>query len=215
MSRESGQPRTRCRLPCTIRAGRGRAHARVLDVSSGGLCFVASVCFRLYARVQVEIVVPRGEPVAVEGVVRHRRPFRQPSSGRRGWATGLALATAGPDFLALTSPGAMAESSDGELVALALQRASRTGALDPALEEQLGVARNRAPGDEPREAHRTSPDLLVAEQSLYRVRLKAVGSSRTRTLTLRAASESAVCEAVLRDLPGDWQVLGVEADPID
>jgi hypothetical protein len=136
--------------------------------------------------VHVEIVVPRRGPVAVEGEVRHRRPFRQPSSGRRGWATGLAIATPGPDFLALTSPGALAESSDGERVVEALQR-----------------------------ARRISPDPLVAEQSLYRVRLKAAGSTRTRTLTLRAVSESAVCEAVLRDLAGDWEVLGVEVDPID
>jgi hypothetical protein len=170
----------------------------VLDVSSGGLCFVAPVCFRIHARVHVEIVVPRGGPVVVEGDVRHRRPFRQPSSGRRGWATGLALATAGPDFLALSSPGALPESSDGELVALALQRASAT-----------------APREATDLAHEISPDLLVEEQSLYRVRLKAVGSARTRTLALRAVSESAVCEAVLRDLSGDWEVLGVEVDPLD
>jgi hypothetical protein len=174
----------------------------VLDISSGGLCFVAPVCFRVHARVQVEIVVPRGGPVAVEGEVRHRRPFHQPSSGRRGWATGLALAKPGPDFLALTNPGALAESSDGEAVVEALQRASSTEAVDAALEE--------TPDAQP-----ISPDLLVAEQPLYRIRLKAVGSARTRTLTLRAVSESAVCEAVLRDLGGDWQVLGVEADPID
>jgi hypothetical protein len=61
----------------------------------------------------------------------------------------------------------------------------------------------------------SSPDLLVGEQPLYRVRVKAVGSARTRTLTLQAVSAKAVCEAVLRDLPGHWEVLGVEADPID
>ena len=215
MSRETGQPRTRCRLPCTIRAGRGRAHARVLDVSSGGLCFVAPVCFRLHARVKVEIVVPRGGPVAVEGDVRHRRPFHQPSSGRRGWATGLALAMVGPEFLALTTHGSLAESSDGKQLVASLQRASRAGALDAALEEGLDASRNPMPHETLGLAHQISPDQLVAEQSLYRVRLKAVGSARTRTLTLRAVSESAVCEAVLRDLTGDWEVLGVEADPID
>lgn len=215
MSRETGQPRTRCGLPCTIRAGRGRVHAHVVDVSSGGLCFVAPVCFRHHVRVQVEILVPRRGPVAVEGVVRHRRPVRQPTSGRRGWATGLALATVGPEFLALASHGALAESSDGERVVEALRRVSRTGALDAAVEERLGAARDRAPRDGSAPARRISPDLLVAEQTLYRVRLKAVGSARTRTLMLRAVSEAAVCEAVLRDLPGDWDVLGVEADPID
>jgi hypothetical protein len=191
MSRDTRPRRTRCRLPCIVRAGRGRARARVLDVSSGGLCFVAPVCFRENARVQVEIVVPRGKPVSVEGQVRHRRPYRQPSSGRRGWATGLAIATADPEFLALTSPGAVvADAGDDEGAVEMLQRDSA-----PALP--------------------IAPELLVAEQSLYRVRLKAIGSSRTRTLTLRAASEAAVCEAVLRDLPGDWEVLGVEVDPLD
>src|SRR5262249_43416953 len=158
------QPRTRCRLPCTIRAGRGRAQARVLDVSAGGLCFVAPVCFRINAHIQVEILVPRGGPVAVEGDVRHRRPFHQPSSGGRGWATGLALATAGPEFLALTTPGALLEANGCAPVVPVLQRACRKEALD---------ATPPAP-----------PDLLVAEQSLYRVRLKAVASARTRTLTL-------------------------------
>jgi hypothetical protein len=95
----------------------------------------------------------------------------------------------------------------------ALQRASRTGTLDPALEE--GLDASRTPHEALGLAREISPDLLVAEQSLYRVRLKAVGSARTRMLTLRAVSESAVCEAVLRDLTGDWEVLGVEADPID
>jgi len=171
----------------------------VLDVSSGGLCLVAPVCFRLNTRVQVEILVPRGGPVAVEGDVRHRRPFHQPSSGRRGWATGLALATMGPDFLVLTSPGALSESNGADPIAEALQRASR----------------KQAPGGAPDSTCGATPDLFVAEQSLYRVRLKAVGSARTRSLTLRAVSESAVCEAVLRDLPGDWEVLGVEVDPIE
>jgi hypothetical protein len=187
----------------------------VLDVSAGGLCFVAPVCFRLHARIQVEIFVPRGGPVAVEGDVRHRRPFHQPSSGRRGWATGLALATAGPDFLALSSPGALAESSTREPLVEALQRVCRANAVDAALEEALGGARNRTRMDAPGAAAGSSPDLLVTEQSLYRVRLKAVASARTRTLTLRAVSASAVCEAVLRDLPGDWEVLAVEVDPID
>jgi hypothetical protein len=187
MNRETREPRTRCRLPCTIRVGRGRARARVLDISSGGLCFIAPVCFRESARVHVEIVVPRRGVVAVEGEVRHRRPFRQPSSGRRGWATGLALATPGPEYLALTSPGALAESSAPAVVE-SLERSSTTSALDTPHEEL---------------------------QSLYRVRLKAADSSRTRTLTLRAVSESAVCEAVLGDLPGDWVVLAVEVDPID
>jgi hypothetical protein len=214
MSSATGQPRTRCRLPCTIRAGRRRFPGRVLDVSPGGLCFVAPVRFRLHACVNVEIVEPRCGSVAVAGEVRHQRPFRHHSSGRRGWATGLALGTAAPEFLALTSSEALPHSSEREHVVEALRQPSRTGVLDAAIEARLGASRNRE-AHEPSAAARRFPDLLVAEQALYRVRLKAVGSARTRTLTLRGVSASAVCDAVLRDLLGDWEVLDVEADPID
>jgi hypothetical protein len=216
MRGETRQPRTRCRLPCTIRAGRRRIRARVLDVSAGGLCLVAPVRFKPRARIHIEILVPRRGPVAVEAEVRHRRPVRQPSSGRRGWATGFALATAGPGFLALTRPGALSGPSDGEGVVEALRRASRKGALDATVEERLAAAGDRAHRAAPAPVRgMSSPDLLVGEQPLYRVRVKAVGSARTRTLTLQAVSAKAVCEAVLRDLPGHWEVLGVEADPID
>jgi len=215
MNRETGQPRTRCRLPCTIRAGRKRIHARVLDVSSGGLCIVAPVRFKPHARMRIEIIVPRRGPVAVEAEVRHGRPFRHVSSGRRGWATGLALAAAAPEFLALTRPGGLAGPGEREGVVEVLRRASSPGALDPKVEERLGLKGGRAIREAPARSRGSSPELLVDEQPLYRVRLKAVDSARTRTLTLRAVSEAAVCDAVLRDLPGDWEVLGVEVNPLD
>lgn len=214
MSRETGQPRTRCRLPCTIRAGRKRIRARVLDVSAGGLCIVSPVRFRPHARMHIEIIVPRRGPVAVEAEVLHRRPFRHASSGRRGWATGLALAYAGPEFLALSSPGALAGHGEREGVVEVLRRASRTGTLDPSVEERLGATRPAPAAAAAASAGSRFP-LNVEMQPLFRVRLKQVGGARTRTLTLRAVSEAAVCDAVLRDLPGDWEVLGVEANPID
>jgi hypothetical protein len=213
MSGETGQPRMRCRLPCTIRAGRRRIHARVLDVSPGGLCVMARVRFKPGARVNIEILGPRRGPVTVEGEVRYGRPFRQPSSGRRGWATGFALGTAAPGFLALSRPGALTGPTDGQEVVETLRRVAGQGPLDVGVEERLAPARERAPRDAPTAPRGRSPGFLVSEQSLYRVRLKAVGSAHTRTLTLPAPSEAAVCEAVLRDLEGDWEVLGARRIP--
>jgi hypothetical protein len=178
-----------------VTLGRRRIHARVLDVSEGGLCIVTPVRFNRDTTVHIVIDVPRIGPVAVRGVVRHKRRFRQPSSGRRGWATGLALREAAPEFLAIAKPGAGLPEARYTSPLELLDRSART--TDGAIE----------------------PELLETEDSdaprVYRIRLKAIGSTRTRELTLSAHSEEAVCEAVLTDLPGDWEIVGLETDPLD
>lgn len=185
-ARPTQQPRTRCRLPCTVTKGTRRVRARVLDVSEGGLCIVAPVRFQNKMTINVTIDDPRQGPVQVEAVVWHERPFKQPSSGRRGYATGLVLSKGGADFQALANPGA----------------AVAKPMVTPAQGPHAALC-----ADE--------PELDAGGPSVFRVRLKAVGSPRMRTLTLSAISEAAVREAVLTDLQGDWQVLDVEADPID
>ena len=198
MSHVAASPRTRCRLPCTVTLGRRRIHARVLDVSEGGLCIVTPVRFDQDSTVHVVITLPRIGPVAVRGVVRHKRRFRQPSSGRRGWATGLAVREAAPEFLAISNPGASLPSEPSS---------------------PLDLLDAKSQGETLAESAVIEPDVLEAEDAneprVYRIRLKAIGSSRTRTLTLEACSEEAVCEAVLTDLPGDWEIIGLEADPIE
>lgn len=195
MSQPALSPRTRCRLPCTVRVGRKRIHARVLDVSEGGLCIVTPVRFNEESTVQVVIDVPRVGPVRVEGVVRHKRPFRQPSSGRRGWATGLRLHETAPEFRAIASPE---ESLPEAVYTLPLHLLDPKGPL--------------MRGDE-------EPDALEVEDpgapQVYRVRLKAMGSARTRVLTLTGRNEEAVREAILTDLPGDWEVISFELNPLD
>jgi hypothetical protein len=183
----------RCRLPCTVKRGRKRIRARVLDVSEGGLCIVAPVRFRNRATIQIVIEDPRHGPVEIEGVVWHDRPFKQPSSGRKGFATGLVLAKGGLEFRALANPGLHAEP---------IPRAPEA----PRPDAEPARA-SPAPG--------ALPELDADGPSLYRVRVKVVGAPRIRTLTLSAVSEAAVREAVLSDLEGHWEVLDVEADPLD
>ncbi len=181
------QHRTRCRLPCTVRKGTKRVRARVLDVSEGGLCVVAPVRFQHKMTVQIEIEHPRHGPIEVEAVVWHVRPFRQPSSGREGWAVGLVLSKGGPDFQAMWEKPA-------EDALEALRNASKSANPDPPAEDELE---------------------LDEGPSVYRVRVRAVGTPRIRTLTLSATSEEAVREAVLTDLEGEWQVLEVQVNPLD
>jgi hypothetical protein len=187
--RPTQQPRTRCRLSCTVKTERNRIRALVLDVSEGGLCIVTPRRLRNRARIEVVIDDPRHGAVEVEAVVWHDRPFRQPSSGRKGFATGLMLSKAGPDFQALASP----------------ETARQKPKEDAPAALHNGASKSR----------KDSLDLDAEGPCVYRVRLRAVGSPRLRTLTLAAASEAAVREAVLSDLPGEWEVLEVEANPLD
>ncbi len=190
--RPTQQPRTRCRLPCTVRKGRKRIRARVLDVSEGGLCILAPVRFQHKMTVQIVIEHPRHGLIKVEAVVWHERRFREPSSGREGWAVGLVLSKGGPDFQALASPGAMWETPAEDALE-ALRNSSKSANPDPPAEDELE---------------------LDEGPSVYRVRVRAVGTPRIRTLTLSATSEEAVREAVLTNLEGEWQVLDVKVDPL-
>ena len=72
-------PRVRCRLNCTVRKGRKRFPARVLDVSEGGLCLLSPVALRRKQSVVIQIEVPPRGPVEVEAVTWHTRPVK---SGR-------------------------------------------------------------------------------------------------------------------------------------
>ncbi len=187
------QHRTRCRLPCTVRKGTKRVRARVLDVCEGGLCVVAPVRFQHKMTVQIEIEHPRHGPIEVEAVVWHVRRFRQPSSGREGWAVGLVLSKGGPDFQALASPGSVWEKPAEDALEALRNEASKSANPDPPAEDELE---------------------LDEGPSVYRVRVRAVGTPRIRTLTLSATSEEAVREAVLTALEGEWQVLDVKVDPL-
>jgi hypothetical protein len=152
------------------------------------------VRFQLKMTVQIEIEHPRDGPIEVEAVVWHERPFRQPSSGRKGWAVGLVLSKGGPEFQALASPGAMWEKPAEDALEALPNQASKSENPDPPVED--GLELDEGP-------------------SVYRVRVKAVGSPRVRTLTLSATSEEAVRAAVLTNLEGEWQVLEVKVDPLD
>lgn len=189
-------PRVRCSLPCIVKKGTKRVRARLLDVSEGGLCVAASVRFRHKMTVKVVIDDPRHGPIEVEAVVWHERRFSQPSSGRKGWATGMVLSKAGPDFQALVSPGSVWEKPAEDVLAELREHSAPVPSADQTLAEDDSELDSGAP-------------------SVFRVRVKAVGTPRVRTLTLSAPSEAAVREAVLSDLEGEWQVLDVEVEPSD
>ena len=126
----------------------------------------------------------------------------------------MVLSKGGPDFQALASPGGPAGKT-AEDVLQSLQREPEPAyAPEP---EPAPKPESELEGESPAASEELPIEPLEVDDgpSLYRVRVKAVGTPRIRTLTLAAASESAVRESVLSDLEGDWEVLDVEVDPLD
>ncbi len=105
----------------------------------------------------------------------------------------MVLSKAGPDPQALVSPGSVWEKPAEDALEALRNEASKSANPDPPAEDELEL--DQGP-------------------SVYRVRVRAVGTPRMRTLTLSATSEEAVREAVLTDLEGEWQVLDVKSDPL-
>ncbi len=171
--------RTRCRLGCAITLGRTRIRGRVLDVSEGGLCVLVPQHFARDAKLQLTIHVPHLGPIDLEATVWHQRRIRQAGSGKKGWATGLILDKAGPSYQSLVDPRSSQPESLPEIRGI---RGGPEPEVEVAAEEELAI---------------------------YRLRVKAMGSMRTKVLTLSASSADVAREAALKELPGEWTVLDI------
>jgi hypothetical protein len=178
--------RIQCRLACEVKLGRTRLRGRVLDISEGGLCILTPERLAKEAKVRVTIEIPSVGPIDLEATVWHQRRVKQKFSGGRGWATGLILDKSDPAYEALVDP----------TEALTDPTAVQTESIP-------GVAR----GEADLEAELVGE--LDEASSIYRLHVKAVGSNRTRMLTISAASAEAARDSVLAELPGEWTVLDV------
>lgn len=179
-SERRDHPRIQCRLACAVRLDRARIPGRVLDISEGGLCILLPDRVEKSQKLVVTIDVPGRGLIDLETTVWHQRRFTQPASGRRGWATGLVIDKAGDGYASLVGP----EGGDA------------SPAADLATESGLN----------PGAAEVSSDD----EHPIFRLHVKAVGTTRSRVLTLSAYSADFAREAVLNDLPGEWEILKVE-----
>jgi hypothetical protein len=171
--------RIQCRLACAVKLGRTRLRGRVLDISEGGLCILLPE--RLAREAKVRVTIEIVGPIDLEATVWHQRRVKQKFSGGRGWATGLILDKSDPAYEALVDPTAVQpESIPGVAEVEADLEAEPAGELE-----------------------------LDEAPAIYRLHVKAVGSNRTRMLTISAASAEAARDSVLAELPGEWTVLDV------
>jgi hypothetical protein len=194
-------PRTRCRLRCTLRVGRQRVRARVLDVSEGGLCLLSPVALRAKQAVTLQVDVPPHGPVTVEAVAWHVRKLK--SGTAPSFSIGMMISKAGEGFRALL-PGVDARDTGSEDVAATLaEMASRHACMPAPGAEQLELLGDADLGlDDDEGLEETGLDL-------FRVRVKAKRGPRTRTLTLSAASAVEAESLARTDLDDTWQILEV------
>jgi len=193
-------PRTRCRLRCTLRVGRQRVRARVLDVSEGGLCLLSPVGLRAKQSVTLQIDVPPHGPVTVEAVAWHVRKLK--SGTAPSFSIGMMISKAGEGFRALL-PGVDARGAGSDEVAATLAELASCHADEPAPADQLELLDDADLGlDDDGGFEGTGLDL-------FRVRVKAKRGPRTRTLTLSAASAVEAESLARTDLDDTWQILEV------
>jgi hypothetical protein len=203
-------PRHRCRLRAELLRGAKRFEASLLDVSLSGLSL------------QAGLALPQGEPVelAIEGGVRvkalawHTHRLKKP--GPATFKIGMMLAEVGPDYEALVSRVAASRPAARPTPAADAE----TPAPPPAATQQSPsladlVARTAplralaaAPAAVPAE-RRGGPPLPSKRPPWWRLRLKEKSGTRSRVVTLAAASEEAAVAGSLAEAGPDWEVLEV------
>ena len=209
-------PRICCRLPCTVRAGRERVRARVLDVSESGLCLLSPVALKPKQKVVLQIEVPPHGPLEVEAVVWHMCKVKS-GTGRKAWSIGMMILQADARFQVLLPHGsgaAFADSSEApgsppEAASSTLDPSTATSVQPETETETDDLELDR--GDD--FALDTDDDLELEVDDdgteMFRVRLKSTTGPRTRALTLSASSAVEAESLARADLDGSWMILQV------
>lgn len=210
-------PRNACRLNCAIWHGRKRVPARVLDVSEGGLCLLSPVALKAKQRIVIEIHVPPQGPVQVEAIAWHVRRVRSGGAGRKSWSIGMMVSKGGYGFQTLLSAvGGAARAESGAPCDETTPPPVDTDCSEPCLESVELSPEWDEWSAEWEQLFEESEKVLSAvtdagpqhDLQMFRVRVKANDSPRTRTLTLSAASAEEAETLGRRDIGDSWKILG-------
>lgn len=209
-------PRICCRLQCTVRVGRKRVLARVLDVSEGGLCLLSPVALKPKQKVVLQIEVPPYGPLEVEAAVWHVRKVKS-GTGRKAWSIGMMILRADARFEVLLPHGSGAAFVDSS-EAPGSQPEAASSMLDPSPASSVQPETETETDDLELDrgddfALDTDDDLELEvddDTEMFRVRVKSTTTGpRTRTLTLSASSAVAAESLVRADLDDSWTILQV------
>jgi hypothetical protein len=194
--------RSKQRAPCTITLDGRRHSGFVLDLSRTGLFIQTSAKPLPGQRLDIELSV-RGETLRMHVEVARRKqvPPQLLAVAHRG--VGVRVLSAPEGFYQLLADF-QAKGSEGSSEPLKGRvPASRAASTPPGRKASRTV---RPPN---RERPRTTPGPEPAAACEFRVRVKQVSGTRTRTLRIRAADEAAARCEVTSDLGDEWKILEV------
>ncbi len=190
-------PRAQCRLHGRVVRGRERIRVRIVDVSEGGVCLLCPVWLDPKKPVSLEIDVPARGVSHARIEVWHIRREKSRTSNSKVWVAGALLIEADGSFAELLAAAGLAS------------RTAPGTTPSPA-----PVALSPAPGPSAEGPARVAPPHAAAEDAMdavepriFRLRCKAIGSPRTRLLSIAADSEDEALRLARRDLGTDWSVL--------
>lgn len=195
--------RTKHRTPCTISIGAQRHNGLVIDFSRSGLFIQTSAKPDIGARLDVEMVIHGGPQRLQVEVARRKQVPPQLRTVAHG-GIGVRILTAPEEFYQLLAGAQGSES--GSASARSTPTAPARRAATPA---RPGRAARGNPGPRARVQGRGATPQPVSAAIEYRVRVKEVAGSRTRTLTVLGSDEASAREEVAEDLGDEWKVLDI------
>lgn len=192
-------PRAQCRLHGRIVRGRERIRVRIVDVSEGGVCLLCPVWLDPKKPFALEIDVP-GRGVSLTHIeIWHIRREKSRVSNNKVWVAGALLAGADGAFAELLAAAG--------LTSRAAPEPRPAPARAPETRASTGAA--PSPATSPTTSPHATSDAAIdaAEPRVFRLRCKAIGSPRTRLLSIAADSEAEALTLARKDLGAEWNVL--------
>jgi len=207
MARIRRRRRARCKLACQIAVdAKKRVAGRVVTLSEGGLAVLTGAHFEQGDAIRL-VIDPKGAtPIRVSAIVWNDSQVKTASGESRLRRFGCVISSPSDSFSALLTrmlPSSPVTDHSDTIPVATPQRRDR--------EEESFEA------DLPRSRELQPPPKLDPEESLpyFRIRLKQLGGSRTRIMTVRARSATQAEERALEELAGmvqdaeGWGVLRV------
>jgi hypothetical protein len=201
---ERSAERTRHRTPCVVTIAGRRHNGLVLDFSRTGLYIQTSAKPEIGDRLDISLTLHgRRLPMHVQVARRKAVPPQLRTVAHGG--IGVRILSAPEEFYQLLI-GARGPTTGG-----GVSESMRRGGRSP-LPAPIRAGGGRASESEPPD---TDPDERAPDESLpqFRVRVRQVTGSRTRTLRVFASDRDAAVEEASRQVGEAWKVLEVE--PVD
>ena len=213
MARIRRRRRVRCKLACQIAVSAKKGvGGRVVTLSEGGLAVLTGAHFEQGDAIRLVIDPKGGTPIRVSAIVWNDSQVKTASGESRLRRLGCVISSPSDSFSAL-----LTRMLPSEHAVSSAPPPDHSGTIPVATPQRRDREEESFEADLPRSRELQPPPKLEPEESLpyFRIRLKQLGGSRTRIMTVRARSATQAEERALEDLAGmvqdaeGWGVLHV------